>query len=378
VVVADRPGLAALGPWAGRVKAVSCDEPNIARARNLGVAQATGEVVAFLDDDAAPEPTWLGRLAAPLLCGQAAAAAGWVRGPDGLSWQARAQALRADATAEPIALDAAAVTIRREPTKGEGTNMAFRRDALVALGGFDEGFRFYLDETELFWRLAQAGLAVAVVPRAEVHHGLLPSERRRADGLALSLSEVGASLAVWARRHGLPEGRLLAERAARRRALLRRMVAGRAEPGDVGRLLATLDAGWREGILRELPPLRPLGGVAAPFLPFRPGPGPRAHRLIDARPWERGARERARGLRAEGFVVTLLVLVPGVARHRAAFEADGLWVQRGGQWGPAERDEPRLVAWSQAARAARETQRLASVRDPGAAVTLPWGPSALG
>jgi glycosyltransferase involved in cell wall biosynthesis len=33
-------------------------EPGLSRARNLGLAHATGQVVAFIDDDAAPRPDW--------------------------------------------------------------------------------------------------------------------------------------------------------------------------------------------------------------------------------------------------------------------------------------------------------------------------------
>ena len=68
VVVADPEGLAATlaAGWGDRVKMVSCDVPNISIARNLGIEQAAGEVVAFIDDDAVPEPTWLAALTAPL------------------------------------------------------------------------------------------------------------------------------------------------------------------------------------------------------------------------------------------------------------------------------------------------------------------------
>ena len=60
IVVADPAGMTALQPdWAGRIKAVGFDQPNISAARNLGVAQAAGDIVAFIDDDAVPEPGWL-------------------------------------------------------------------------------------------------------------------------------------------------------------------------------------------------------------------------------------------------------------------------------------------------------------------------------
>ena len=39
--------------------------PGLSGARNTGVAGATGDVIAFLDDDATPEPDWLEHLVAP-------------------------------------------------------------------------------------------------------------------------------------------------------------------------------------------------------------------------------------------------------------------------------------------------------------------------
>jgi glycosyltransferase involved in cell wall biosynthesis len=74
-------------PFADRIKTVLQAEPNLSQARNDGIAHAAGDIVAFLDDDAVPEPTW----AAPRggLCRSAglAAVTGPVLGRNGISLQ---------------------------------------------------------------------------------------------------------------------------------------------------------------------------------------------------------------------------------------------------------------------------------------------------
>ena len=372
VVVADPSGLAATAPWAGRIKALAFDEANISAARNLGVGAAAGEVLAFIDDDAVPEPLWLAHLGGAFADRRVACAGGFVRGADGLSWQWRAREVMGDASSRPLAVDARAVTVLTpapgRATRTEGTNMAVRAGVLRGLGGFDAGYRFWLDETDLNWRLARAGHATAIVPLAEVHHGALESDRRRADRVPRSLCEVGASLAVWARRHGPAPGRLDAERAERRRSLLGHMVAGRIEPGCVGRLLATLDEGHAEGRARDLPPLAPLAASEAAFLPFRADPPRRGHVVLAATPWgARAARAEAARHAAAGAPVTLLVLWRTARPHRATLLAQGVWVQEGGLWGPSERTDPRLRPWRRAARVAREAHRLEAVRGPALA-----------
>ena len=66
---------------------VPFEPANISRARNAGCAAASGEILAFCDDDAVPEPTWLARLIAPFSRAQVGATGGLVRGRNGVSLQ---------------------------------------------------------------------------------------------------------------------------------------------------------------------------------------------------------------------------------------------------------------------------------------------------
>ena len=90
VVVADKAGLDRLDRIATlfrRIKRQRFDSANISHARNLGIAQAAGEVVAFIDDDAVAEPLWLHHLAAVFEDERVMSAGGTVLGRNGISVQ---------------------------------------------------------------------------------------------------------------------------------------------------------------------------------------------------------------------------------------------------------------------------------------------------
>ncbi|WP_299026491.1 glycosyltransferase [uncultured Sulfitobacter sp.] len=350
------------------IKCIAFDEANISAARNLGLVHAAGEVVAFIDDDAVPEPLWLHHLVAPAARSDVAAMGGYVRGRNGISYQYKARTLDGNGTAQTVEIDPFQATVLAPPKgraiKTEGTNMAFRRDALVAIGGFDPAFRFYLDETDVNMRLARAGHSTALVPLAQVHHGFAASATRRGDRVPRDLYEIGASWGVFQRKHIPKEGR--ADHwdeicAAERRRLLGHMVAGRLEPRDVRRLMKRLLAGYAEGQIRSF------GGAALArhaVLPFRPvAPVRRKVRYEAVRGFRGTAAVQAAARRvAQGSIETVFILSRTALFHRVSFTAQGVWIQRGGLFGRADRDEPlfRLTRFSR--RVTREQKRVSLVR----------------
>jgi HAD superfamily hydrolase (TIGR01662 family) len=149
VVADDRPrGGARIdvpAALAGRVEIVRSGARGPAAARNAGWRRSDADWVAFLDDDVEPDLDWSDRLADDLAaCGpQAGATQGRIAVPLPLGRRPtdRERGVRG-------LQDAAWAT----------ADMAYRRRALLAVGGFDEGFpRAYREDADLALRVRQAG-----------------------------------------------------------------------------------------------------------------------------------------------------------------------------------------------------------------------------
>lgn len=362
-------GAAMALPFADRLKMVPFDEANISLARNLGIAQAAGEIVAFIDDDAVPEPMWLHHLCAPFDTEEVAATGGFVIGRNGISLQWGARSVDRTGDASPLDVSDSHATVLH-PTderaiKTEGTNMAVRRDVLAAMGGFDPVFRFYLDETDLNLRLARAGHATALVPLARVHHGFAESARRAPDRTPRDLTEIAASQRAFLRKHCPRSARDAAWdsfRQGQRLRLLRLMQRGPLDPLDVTRLMRGLDRGGRLGAERPLDPLPALPHAASGFRPVPTRPG--AQRIVlSGRPWQaRALRDEAARRVAEGHIVSLFLFSPTARPHRVTFSPTGVWEQTGGLCGRSDRNGPALRYWRFDARCTAEYQRVAKFR----------------
>ncbi|MCC6988733.1 MAG: glycosyltransferase, partial [Acidobacteria bacterium] len=154
------------------LKLVSCPTANLSRSRNLGIAAAAGEVVVFIDDDALPgDRAWLTKLTAAF-AGAGAARVGAAGGPSlhrDSEWPEFAGGWTSDYAEQRFA-DAGGPEGGRWTRRTVGNNSAFRRAALVAIGGFDEHFPYYLDEADVCLRLARAGYETVYLPDAPVRH----------------------------------------------------------------------------------------------------------------------------------------------------------------------------------------------------------------
>lgn len=186
----------------------SCAIQNLSASRNIGIAASAGDLVAFIDDDAVPDPSWLDDVAAPFDDPEVAATGGPVLNHTGAALQALFSCVTRGGLSEIVVsgpnpsdmLSAPDSWMVPYPT---GTNSCFRRSALVAIGGFDEEFEYYLDESDVCVRLVDRGWRIQLLERGLVHHGFLPGVVRGATRAVDNWAPIIKSLVYFAERHGM-------------------------------------------------------------------------------------------------------------------------------------------------------------------------------
>ena len=140
-------------------------QPNrgLSVARNVGAEAATGEIVAYTDSDCVADPDWLTYLVSTMERKQLVACGGPNFPPPEDSLVPSAVAVSPGGPTHVLLTDETAEHIA-------GCNMAFRRDALLALGGFDPVYRAAGDDVDMCWRFQDAGHTIGFSPAATVWH----------------------------------------------------------------------------------------------------------------------------------------------------------------------------------------------------------------
>src|SRR6266700_4011983 len=153
------------------VKLVNTENRGLSNARNTGIEAADGQLVAFIDDDAYPDSLWLKYLVLGLIEGNSAGVGGPNLPPPKDDWRDAAMA-HAPGGPNPVLIS------DRIAEHIPGCNMMFRKDALLAISGFDPVFRAAGDDVDLCWRLRERGGVIGFSPAALVWHHRRSSIRR--------------------------------------------------------------------------------------------------------------------------------------------------------------------------------------------------------
>jgi len=303
LVIDHAPGLLSVARerWPDVAIVPNREKQGLSGARNTGVAEAEGEVVAFLDDDAIAQPDWLERLAAAYADPNVLGAGGtvrprWLEGKPGwfppeFDWV--------------VGCTHSGMPQQLEPVRNlVGANMSFRRQPLVDVGGFSHDLGRVgtlpvgCEETDLSIRVHQRWPEAEILydPAAAVEH-VVPPARGRARYFIDRCRAEGRSKAILSGMVGTQDG-LSSERSYVRRTLplgvLRDLGAAfKGDPSGLGRA-AMIFVGLAA---TSVDYLRVRTGVAKPDKtgsahPSANGQAPRVLMVTPRSPLEQGGVER--------------------------------------------------------------------------------------
>jgi O-antigen biosynthesis protein len=141
------------------------DSPNLglSHARNLGLQHADGEYIVYLDSDAFPDQDWLSYLVLEFESTGFAAIGGPNIVPRNVGLVAESVNHSPGSPTHIMITDRIAEHI-------PGCNMAFNKERLMEIGGFDTRFRVAGDDVDVCWKLQEMGYKIGLAPSALVWH----------------------------------------------------------------------------------------------------------------------------------------------------------------------------------------------------------------
>ena len=335
--------------YGAAIKYAECPERNLSMSRNISIAISAGEFVGFLDDDSVPEPEWLDDVMPAFRDPEVAVAGGFLHDHTGKTYQW---------TFGTVDRFGGADTGWRTSAPHLNfpgsfhyphvmANSVFRRCAIVEVGGFDEEYEYFLDESDIIVRFVDAGMKVAQLDKGFVHHKYMPSHIRNESKVLTSWRSVIKNKTYFALRHAREHvgiDRITQEIHAtieEFRGSVRWAVGeNKLTPDYIERFEQEADLAYQDGLQRGLSGVRRIPGGAAMqgvqgvtrFAPWIEAAGQRCYVLLSQTypPGNVGGIGRyihqlAVEIARIGHQVHVLTM--GGGHDRVDFE-DGVWVHR--------------------------------------------------
>jgi hypothetical protein len=159
------------------VRVYETSKRNLCWSRNIGLKISEFEIVAYLDDDAIPEPNWLRNIVLPFSDPKIGLVGGWTRFQSSMKFQHQNQVVTESLRVRPlVANEKPGIHEYLSPL---GANFAIRRSTGIEMNGFDNYLEWWGDEADFAIRMSKTDYLATFESTAIVHHFQANSEFRK-------------------------------------------------------------------------------------------------------------------------------------------------------------------------------------------------------